>query len=42
MGASMTSFNEHEVQSIIHAIFKKMGYRKPKFSMSAIMEKLFP
>jgi hypothetical protein len=38
----MTNFNEHEVQAVIHAIFTKMGYRKPKFSTSAMMEKLFP
>lgn len=34
--------NEHEVHAVIHAIFNKMGYRKPKFSISAITEKLFP
>jgi len=34
--------NEHEVHGVIHAIFTKMGYRKPKFSTSAIIEKLFP
>jgi hypothetical protein len=34
--------NEHQVHAVIHGIFLRMGYRQPKFSISSVMETMFP
>jgi hypothetical protein len=36
------AFNEHAVHSAIHRIFTTLNYRDPYFSISTVMEKMYP